>query len=108
MEKHRKSTIPQNINICVRAGALEIFISVLWAKREEDQKLQPLCLIDFRIIFRVYLLVQTAVQNTIKKLIYFTYFSAKIYQKMICYEKDNKTKKGKEMIKYNNRRSLKF
>ena len=27
---------------------------------------------------------------------------------MICYGKDNKTKKGKEMIKYNNRRSLKF
>ena len=75
---------------------------------EEEQKLRLLCLIDFRIILRVHLLVQTAVQNTTKKLIYFTYFSATIYQKMICYGKDNKTKKGKEMIKYNNRRSLKF
>ena len=27
---------------------------------------------------------------------------------MICYGKDNKTNKGKEMIKYNNRRGLKF
>ena len=43
-----------------------------------------------------------------EKLIHFTYFSAKIYQKMICYGKDNKTKKGKEMIKDNNRRVLKF
>ena len=108
MQKHRESTIPKNINICVRSWASEIFISVLWVEREEEQKLRPLCLIDFRNILRVYLLVPTTLQNKEKKLIHFTYFSAKIYQKMICYGKDNKTKKGKEMIKDNNRRVLKF
>ena len=105
MQKHRKSNIPKNINICVRSGASEIFMSVLWAEREVEQKLRPLCLADFRNISRVYLLVPTTLQTKQK-----SFFILHIFfnLKMICYGKDSKTKKDKEMINENNRRGLHF